>query len=97
MAVCALTREAFLFIIMMLAAISELPFLDLGDDSRVSGDGKFFGDDDNIRPLNEAELPSFPVPFGNGTETSIYVSHNAEHFLVLFIIILMLYRFQAMD
>ena len=55
--------------------VSELPFLDLGDDARVDGDGKFFGVDDNTYMLNETELPSFiSFPFGNGTETSVYVS-----------------------
>ena len=56
-----------------MAEVSELPFLDLGDDARVPGEGKFFGILDHaINLLNETELPSFP--FGDGNETRIYVS-----------------------
>ena len=55
--------------------VTELPFLDLGDDARVAGDGKFFGVDDDVYMLNQTELPSFiSFPFGNGSETSVYVS-----------------------
>ena len=57
--------------------VSELPFLDLGDESRVPGEGRFFGLDDANVQLNESlgEISnSLPFPFGNGTETSIYVS-----------------------
>ena len=53
-----------------MSGVSELPFLDLGDESRVSGEGKFFGYDDHASEL----LNSIPFPFGNGTETSVYVS-----------------------
>ena len=54
--------------------ISELPFLDLGDESRVQDiREKFFGTLDNTRPLTETEV-TVPVPFGNGNETKIYVS-----------------------
>ena len=57
--------------------VSELPFLDLGDDARVSGEGKFFGILDHAIMLNETELPRFlPFPFGNDTETRIYVSYH---------------------
>ena len=34
------------------SGVSELPFLDLGDESRVSGAGKFFGVDDDTVKLN---------------------------------------------
>ena len=51
--------------------ISELPFLDLGDESRVLVEGKFFGMLDYAVPLNDTEL-SFS--FDNGTETKIFVS-----------------------
>ena len=55
--------------------VTELPFLDLGEDARVAGDGKFFGVDDDVYMLNQTELPSFiSFPFGNGSETSVYVS-----------------------
>ena len=55
--------------------VSELPFLDLGDEARVSGEGKFFGVLDDAVMLNETELPnSHPFPFDNGTETNISVS-----------------------
>ena len=55
---------------------SELPFLDLGDESRVSGAGKFFGVDDQAVHVNLSALPSGSLlfPFGNSTETSVYVS-----------------------
>ena len=67
---------------------AELPFLDLGNDARVSANGKFFGVDDASVMLNETELPSFlPFPFGNGTETRIYVSYNCKHFLTNLLII----------
>ena len=39
---------------------TELPFLDLGDETRVNGDGKFFGN--GVRELSETEHPSF-LPF----------------------------------
>ena len=57
--------------------VSELPFLDLGNEARVSGEGKFFGPGtlDDAVMLNENELPnSHPFPFDNGTETNIFVS-----------------------
>ena len=59
------------------SGVSELPFLDLGDDSRVPGAGKFFGVDDGSVQLNASELPSsLPFLFGTGSETSIYVNCN---------------------
>ena len=59
----------------LFAKIDELPFLDLGDESRVSGAGKFFGVDDSTVKLSATELPSsHPFPLGNSTETNIYVS-----------------------
>lgn len=55
--------------------VTELPFLDLGDETRVPGEGKFFGILDDAVMLTETELPSsFPFPFGDGNETRIYVS-----------------------
>ena len=57
-----------------MAEVSELPFLDLGDDARVPAEGKFFGTLDDAVMLNETELPSF-LPFGNGNETRVYVSY----------------------
>ena len=51
--------------------ISELPFLDLGDESRVHGEGKFFGGLDHAVLVNDTELSFF---FDNGTETNIFVS-----------------------
>ena len=51
--------------------IPELPFLDLGDESRVNGEGKFFGALDHAVLLNTTKLP---VSFNNGTETNIFVS-----------------------
>ena len=59
---------------MSTATVSELPFLDLGDETRVSGEGKFFGILDFALMLNDTELP-IPFPFDNGTETKIYVSY----------------------
>ena len=56
-----------------MSGVSELPFLDLGDESRVPGEGKFFGDDDSTEDATEL-LNSIPFPFGNSTETSVYVS-----------------------
>ena len=57
--------------------VSELPFLDLGDDGRVPAEGKFFGILDHAIMLSETELPSYlPFPFGNGNETRVYVSYN---------------------
>ena len=53
------------------SGISELPFLDLGDESRVHGEGKFFGILDHAVLVNNTEL-SFS--FDNGTETNIFVS-----------------------
>ena len=53
--------------------VSELPLLDLGDESRVTGEGKFFGVDDGNDNATEL-LNSIPFPFGNSTETSVYVS-----------------------
>ena len=55
--------------------VSELPFLDLGDETRVSGEGKVFGVLDFALMLNDTELP-VSFPFGNGTETEIYVSYK---------------------
>ena len=55
--------------------VSELPFLDLGDEDRVFGGGKFFGVLDHAVMLNEKELPnSHPFPFDNVTEANIFVS-----------------------
>ena len=55
--------------------MSELPFLELGDETRVSGEGKFFGILDFVLMLNDTELPIM-FPFDNGTETEIYVSYK---------------------
>ena len=61
--------------------VSELPFLDLGDEARVSGEGKFFGILDFALMLNDTELPS-SFPFDNGTETEIYVSYiNFDYYM----------------
>ena len=69
------TYSHFLFYYAKIDAVSNLQFLDLGDESRVSGDGKFFGKLDHAVMLSATELPSsHPFPFGNGYETSIYVS-----------------------
>ena len=54
--------------------VSELPFLDLGDETRVFGEGKFFGIFDFALMLNNTEIP-ISFPFDNGTETEIYVSY----------------------
>ena len=54
--------------------VSELPFLDLGDETRVSGEGKVFGMLDFVLMLNDTESP-ISFPFDNGTETEIYVSY----------------------
>ena len=55
--------------------VSELPFLDLGDESRVAGEGKDFGFDDITIKLSATELPSFiTFRLGISIETSIYVS-----------------------
>ena len=56
--------------IMTLAAtVTELPFLDLGNESRVHGDGKLFGSGYlyDLRPLDETEMPTscLPFPFSN--------------------------------
>ena len=56
-----------------MSGVSELPFLDLGDESRVPGEGKFFDVDDETENVTEL-LNSIPFPFGNSTETSVYVS-----------------------
>ena len=54
--------------------VSELPFLDLGDETRGLGQGKIFGHIDDVVMLDGTELPiTLPFPFGNGTETKIYV------------------------
>ena len=64
-----------LFLALFADGVSELQFLNLGDETRVSGAGKFFGVDDSTRKLSATELPSsHPFPLGNSTETSIYVS-----------------------
>ena len=55
--------------------VSELPFLDLGDENRVSGEGKVFGVLDFALMLNDTELP-ISFPFDNGTEKEIYVSYK---------------------
>ena len=56
--------------------VSVLPFLDLGDDARIPGEGKFFGILDHAIMLSETELPSYlTFPFGNDNETRIYVSY----------------------
>ena len=49
--------------------VYELPFLDLGNESRVHAEGKFFGVLDDAVMLNETE-----IPFYNDTETEIYAS-----------------------
>ena len=57
--------------------MSELPFFDLGEEIRGSGEGKFLGIIDDAVMLTEAEMPSFSFPFGNNTDnntTEIYVS-----------------------
>ena len=57
---------------------SELPFLDLGNESRVSGAGKFFGFDDHAVHVNLSALSSSCLlfPFSNSTETSVYGSYK---------------------
>ena len=59
---------------MLTATVTELPFLDLGDETRVPGDGKFFGVDDGAIMLSDTELPSYlPFPFNNNNDMKIYV------------------------
>ena len=75
---------------------TELPFLDLGDETRVPGDGKFFGVLDGSTMLNETDQPSFlPFPIGNDTNMRIFVStHLIKSEIIL---ATMLLRFQVMD
>ena len=55
-----------------IAKVTELPFLDLGDETRLPGDGKFFGQLDGGEQLKETEIPDFlPFPFDN--KAIIYV------------------------
>ena len=59
--------------------MSELPFLELGDETRSAGVGKYLGSIDDAVMLTEAELPSFSFPFGNDSDnnsTKIYVSYE---------------------
>ena len=61
---------------MLTATVTELPFLNLGDETRVNGDGKFFGVLDDTKMLIETNIPDFfPFPFDNGYDTRIYVSY----------------------
>lgn len=76
--------------------MTDLPFLDLGDETRVHGDGKIFGVPDVSKLLNETELPSYlPFPFGDGNETKIYVS--SFRISTLTFCICMCSRFHMMD
>ena len=51
---------------------TELPFLQLGNETRVNGDGKFFKN--GYRMLSETENPSFlPFSFGNDKKLIIDV------------------------
>ena len=49
---------------------TELPFLDLGDETRVPGDGKFFDNDGRILTEQTSFLPS---PFSNVNQIRISV------------------------
>ena len=65
-----------------MSGVYELPFLDLGDGSRVSGEGKFFGKDDATENVTEL-LNCIPFPFGNSTETSVFVSLTKSNTVIV--------------